>query len=217
MKIKALTAVLFCLFLEAFSEDKIIFADDFSKPQRLQSEWKFTDGIWRYDAIAQTLRQSQGAPHRLGKIYLQKPLPSNVEIQFDLTYLGGKSEKGFGAGLILRHPGVNKTGSFYQLGIATHGKSGITISIVETNNENGKLRNKYKEIAKFDTHVFEQNRKHRVKVSMEEKTFVCTIDGEEMFEYQLPQDMTEIQSSIFGLSTYGASVDFDNLLIRELR
>ncbi len=217
MKTKALIAILLCLFSNAFSEDKVIFADDFSKPQRLQSEWKWTDGIWRYDAIAQTLRQSQGAPHRIGKIYLQKPLPPNVEIQFDLTYLGGKSEKGFGAGLILRHPGVNKTGSFYQLGIATHGKSGMTITKVETRNENGMLKNKYKELAQFDTHVFEQNKKHHIIVRIEKNTFICTVDGEEMFEYQLPQDMTEIQSSIFGLSTYGASADFDNLLIRELK
>lgn len=216
MKKSLLLAGLIVFTVGIFGADVVLYQDDFSNPKRYGQEWKRTDGSWKYDLLAKTLRQSIGAPHSVGKLYLNKELPADIEISCDFKYLGGKSMKGFGGGIIFRHPGVNKLGSYYQIGIATHGQSGLSVSKVTTIKEKGKFKNKYKSLGSFNSNVFEQGKKHNIKIRVEGNIITCWIDGEEMFEFEDKDKTVNANGKTFGFSTYGAAMDYDNLVIREI-
>ena len=217
MKKSLLLAGLIVFTVGIFGADVVLYQDDFSNPKRYGQEWKRTDGSWKYDLAAKTFRQSIGAPHRVGKIYLKKEIPSNIEISYDFKYLGGKSVNGFGSGIILQFPGVNMEGASYQIGIPTFGQKKFSISKVAHVIDNGKLKNKYKTLAVFDCPVLELGKKYNLKLRVEDNIFTLTVDGEEMFEFEDKDNSIKVNGKMFGFSTYGVSADFDNLVIREIK
>ena len=204
-----------CFCISVFAEGKVIYQNDFSSATRYEGEWFSTDGSWTVDSVSGVLRQQIGAPHRVGRTFLMQGLPANLEITFDLTYLGGQSLRSFGCGVMLRHPGPGKEGMYYQLSIPTSGQDGLELFKINGIIADGKLTRKYQRLAMFDSPRSEQGRKCRVKISLTGNTFVCCLDGEEMFEYS--HDDAQVTGRAFGFTTYGASVEIDNLTIKEIR
>jgi hypothetical protein len=188
---------------------KILFEDSFDKGNT--EKWAPKHGRWIGLTDKEVYRQAIGGENRLGQSFIKKLIVNNFTITLKLRFLGGLPRKGFGAALRLRSDS-HETGNeskVYIVGLGTGDIGGVTVTKKEI------IKGKARQATLFHDEYppIKFTKWYELKVRMKGAKITVWVNGKQVAE--LEDKDNPFLSGAVGISTYGAAIEVDNIIIEE--
>lgn len=186
---------------DAPGERRLIFEDDFERAE-LGAAWSRGEGEggtgrWTIEDGEVRARDIHNDP-----LWLSKPLPQNVRVEFDAKALSKDGDL-----------------KFEIFGDGKKHESGYIVIF-------GGWRNSLDVIARLDEHGEDRqaqrsrkvvpNKVHRLALERRDGTLTFFIDGDQVMEYPDSKPLTGLKHRFFAFNDWAAPVSFDNLKVWAL-
>jgi hypothetical protein len=191
------------------SGGQILFQDNFDKGNA--KKWKPLHGRWIGLTDKEVYRQAVGGKDRLGQSFIPQLTVTDFSITLKLRFIGGNSQKGYGAGLRLRSnlTEKEKENKVYTIGLGT-GKIG-GVHVIKKITVKGKSQHQTLFSDEYPPVKFEQW--YELRVKMKGAKITVWVDGKQVAE--LEDKDNPFLSGAVGVFSYGAAIEVDNIIIEE--